>query len=382
MRLVCEIKGSPPEVDPFVFSALLTEKAIHNECEESLSPTGETLYRIWVYDEDELAGAIALYERYREDPSQFKHIASPAKLTPRQEEPPKPEKRSRSPFATHGPLSILILAAVVILFFWAQLSRKEPLIPPKIDGVKEAPSLPRVERKLLYDYPNYFALRDELLKVYTPEDIKEGKAPSDEATALLDEIKQTTVWNGLYDRYLDHVANPKVPFSYSGPMFEKIKAGEYWRLVTPCLLHLDLLHIFFNVLWFLILTSQIEFRIGSWRYLFLLLTTGIFSNTAQYLMSGSFFMGLSGLICGMAAFIWARQQIAPWEGYLLHRLTLIFLLIFVIGIFALQLLFFFLELFFQLKLQIPIANTAHIVGGVVGYLLGRLKYFSLKTRRS
>src|SRR5262249_32793246 len=133
-------------------------------------------------------------------------------------------------------------------------------------------------------------------------------------------------------------------------------------------------------LWFILLGNQIEFRIGSVRYLLFILITGILSNTAQYLMSGPFFMGLSGIVVGMAAFIWARQQIAPWEGYLLHRFTLIFLAIFVIGMFVLQVLFFFMQIFGKLEMPFGIANTAHLVGGITGYLLGRMRLFTLRPK--
>ncbi len=97
-------------------------------------------------------------------------------------------------------------------------------------------------------------------------------------------------------------------------------------------------------------------------------------------MSGSFFMGLSGVVCGLAGFIWARQRVAPWEGYLLHQLTLIFLAIFVLGMFALQIVFFFLELSGIVLIGISIANTAHLAGGITGYLLGKQKFFSLYKR--
>ena len=69
---------------------------------------------------------------------------------------------------------------------------------------------------------------------------------------------------------------------------------------------------------------------------------------------------------------------APWEGYLLNRFTLVFLAIFVIGMFALQLVLFFMQLFDQAQFVIGIANTAHLSGAVVGYLLGRSRLFSIR----
>lgn len=92
-------------------------------------------------------------------------------------------------------------------------------------------------------------------------------------------------------------------------------------------------------------------------------------------------MGLSGIVVGMAAFIWARQQIAPWEGYLLHRFTLIFLGIFVVGMFLLQIVLFVMQVTGDFGLTVGIANTAHLTGGCAGYLLGRLRLFALRPKR-
>ena len=151
-----------------------------------------------------------------------------------------------------------------------------------------------------------------------------------------------------------------------------------WQPFTYMFLHGSFLHIFFNLIWFIILGNQIEFRIGSVRYASLLLLLGILPNVAQYLMSGPFFMGLSGIVCGMAAFIWARQQVAPWEGYLLQKFTLIFLAVFVLGLLALQTVFFFLESSGIVSNTIGIANTAHITGALVGYLMGRMPLYKIR----
>ena len=106
--------------------------------------------------------------------------------------------------------------------------------------------------------------------------------------------------------------------------FEKIRQGEVWRLFTPCLLHFDFLHILFNMAWLWILGKQIEERIH-WKKLgLLILIVGIVSNTAQYLVSGPSFLGFSGIVVGMAGFIWMRQRNAPWEGYPLSRIVFCF----------------------------------------------------------
>lgn len=392
MRLIGTL-AEKGEENPLAFSYYLTSQGIENECEESSEKQGESLYNIWIYDEDQVDYALQLLESYKSDPKDPRYHAQYASaiqahqekfagVSSEKSEPepePRPRKRRILSPAPYGPISIFILLTVAFLFIWSQMGR-ENLVPPKIPGVIQAPLLSPVERVLLYDYPSYFETRDRLFKLYTPQEIENKEPPPPEAKKLIQKLKATPVWMGVYDRVILHFRQPDFPLEYKGALFEKIGEGQVWRLITPAFLHFDLLHIFFNVLWFILLGNQIEYRLGWFRYLIFLVTTAVLSNTAQYLMSGPFFMGLSGVVVGMAAFIWARQQKAPWEGYLLHRFTLIFLSIFVLGMFLLQTVFFVLQLLGKFELTIGIANTAHIVGGIVGYLLGRMRFFSLHTR--
>jgi GlpG protein len=159
------------------------------------------------------------------------------------------------------------------------------------------------------------------------------------------------------------------------PLFEQIRQGQYWRLFTPCLMHRDFLHILFNLAWVWILGRQIDERLRPWRVIPLLLIIGIVSNVAQYLMSGPFFMGYSGIVVGMAGFIWMRQRVAPWEGYPLSRSTCLFLMIFVLSMLALEWITLGIEWFSAISLMPAIANTAHVIGGLTGMLLGRFSCF-------
>ena len=99
------------------------------------------------------------------------------------------------------------------------------------------------------------------------------------------------------------------------------------------------------------------------------------SNVLQYFMSGPYFLGYSGIVVGMAGFIWMRQRQAPWEGYPLQRMTLMFILLFVVAMFALEFVAFLLQLAHVISFAPNIANTAHVVGGLAGALLGKLKFF-------
>lgn len=382
MRLIGTISSQEPSLNPFAFSYFLSKRGIDNEIEE-ISHEDEILFQVFITDEDQVDEATALLASYRADPNHPDFYVEAESILaeepePQADSPPSPQRAKRRflSSAPYGKWSLLIIFACVGIFFWAQVGRQPPL--PQIRGVVQAPYLTPIVRSLLFDYPLYFELRDELVTKYTPQEIQEGSPPSPEETKLIAEMRKLTYWNGLYDRIVDHFTHG-TPLAYTGPLFTKIRQGQVWRLFTPAVLHVDLIHIFFNLLWFMLLAHQVEYRLKSFRYLFFIILTAILSNTAQYLMSGVFFMGLSGVVVALAGFIWARQQVAPWEGYLLHRMTVIFLAAFVFGLFFLQLVFFTLTVIGKTTIHLPIANTAHLVGGLSGYLLGRLPTFRLKT---
>lgn len=389
MRLICTIKEQEG-TSPFAFSRYLASQGIENTCDELEREKG--VFRVWVHDEDQVEKALMLYQAFQANPTDHQFASSSSMAHEIQEEhatsatdtpqkgasPPPPRRRILSP-SPYGPISIFFLLLVVAVFLFSQMQR-DVALPPRLTGVIEAPLLAPIEKALLFDYPLYFTLRDAFYKVYTPKEIEEETPPSSEALSLFQQMQRTPVWMGFYDQFLAHYRSAESPLHYEGPLFEKIREGQFWRLFTPVLLHIDLLHIFFNLLWFVLLGNQIEFRIGWWRYIAFILIAGIVANTAQYLVSGPFFMGLSGVVVAMAAFIWARQQQAPWEGYLLSRFTLVFLGIFVVGLFVLQIALFAMQLFGQHGLSVGVANTAHLAGAVVGYTLGRLRLFALQTK--
>lgn len=380
MRLICTITEEGTKEEALVFSSYLSYIGIENTCEPSPSEEIPVRYRIWVKNEDDVERALQEYETYRATPEANQYqkafqIESEKTVNIHLEDEVEgkvpPRKRFLSP-SPYGFVSTCIIGLCIFIFFWAQTERGIS-IPPKIEGIIQAPSLPLIEQKLLIDYPDYFVKRDELLQIYTPKEIREKAPPSLAAQNLIQQLRKTPVWMGAYDLITYYFQTGNVYLNKRADLFQKVDQGEVWRLFTPALLHFDLLHIFFNLIWFIILGNQVEFRLGPVRYGVLILLLGVIPNVAQYLMSGPFFMGLSGVVCGLAAFIWARQQVAPWEGYLLQKFTIIFLSVFVLGLLALQIGFFVLQVLGYFQNTIGIANTAHISGALVGFLLGRMR---------
>lgn len=294
------------------FSTFLQEQNIPSKCEIITTPES-TFCRIWIENEDQAPDAQEWLNILKENP------ASPL---------------FRKTHKTSEPIGVINWISLIlcgVLFLATQLTT-----PPREAVPSQFPALSPVKKELLYDYPPY--------------------------------------WTGLYDKAADYLTGQ--PVLFNAPLFEKIRQGEVWRLFTPALLHIDILHIAFNMLWVIILGKQIEKRLGTARYLLFILVAGIFSNTAQYLMSGPNFAGFSGIVCAMIMFVWIRQKIAPWEGYLMQPSTFNFVVFFVFLMFALQTLSFILEITIQKAIPVSIANTAHLAGGLIGYLMGRLNFFS------
>lgn len=153
-------------------------------------------------------------------------------------------------------------------------------------------------------------------------------------------------------------------YLYFAPLAASLDAGQWWRLITPMLLHFGILHLAMNGLWYWELGRRIEARQGPWWQLGLTLLFGVVSNTAQYLFGGpSLFGGLSGVLYGLLGYIWVYQWLAPSPLYRMPRGVLVMMLVWLVlclsGLVSL--------LGFG-----QIANAAHVGGLLVGCVSGLL----------
>lgn len=193
---------------------------------------------------------------------------------------------------------------------------------------------------------------------------------------LFDDLGKPPLWGGIFSYFSPH--DPAL-VPQASLLFEAIRHGQLWRLVTPILLHANLIHIAFNLMWIIYLGSMIEPRLRGKQYLILIGTIAAISNTAQYLISGPAFLGISGVICGLAGFISTRQRIAPWEAYPLPRQVYQFLIFWISLLIALSLLMFLLS-FQGVNFALQFGNTAHVVGLLTGKIIGRFSFFSSAKR--
>ena len=145
---------------------------------------------------------------------------------------------------------------------------------------------------------------------------------------------------------------------------------EWWRLITPTFLHFSFTHLVFNCLWIYILGSRIEIIDGKGVFFTLFLITGLSSNLAQYFWTGNFlFGGLSGAVYGLIGYCFILDLDNRGQRYDLPPALYIFM-------------FFWLLIGFTGVLKIfgfgNVANIAHLVGMIAGFILGIIARYNLK----
>ncbi|MEN9654175.1 MAG: hypothetical protein RL235_287 [Chlamydiota bacterium] len=335
MRLIGTL-GHSNEAERFL--SYLERAGIPARCEANFHPeTNRAQYQMWVLDEDQLIKAEEEFGRFVSEPTSAKYDPPAAQMIAEQAavEPPRA-------WVTNILLALCVFC--FLLSVWQDYMSHEA-------NPNSPPFLAPVQLALMYD------------------------APATSAEALV----TGHFWKGAYSWVMLQMTHSD-PALAEGPFMVKIRSGEIWRLATPILLHGELLHLLFNMLWLVVLGKQVEARIGALRTLALTLLIAVGSNTLQYLVSGPFFFGYSGVVMGLAGFIWMRQRLAPWEGYPMHRSTFLFLTIFVLGMLVLQCLSVVLLLTVGYNMPIYIANTAHIGGGLYGLLLAKWPWLGTARR--
>jgi len=128
------------------------------------------------------------------------------------------------------------------------------------------------------------------------------------------------------------------------------------RLIGPAFFHFSWLHIVFNTMWWWQLGGSIEKTLGKVTLVNLLLISAIVSNVGQYLVSGSNFGGLSGIVYALVGFVWWFGYLVPEQGLSLAKPLVGFLI-------------FWLVLGFAELLPVNVANTAHLLGLLSGCFL-------------
>lgn len=145
--------------------------------------------------------------------------------------------------------------------------------------------------------------------------------------------------------------------------------NEWWRLVTPMLIHFSLTHLVFNCLWIYVLGSKIENIDGHITFFNLVIFSSIASNLAQYIFGGpSLFGGLSGVIYGLLGYCMIIEFETKHERYDLPPALYMFMLVWLMfGFLGILSLFGFGS----------VANFAHLGGLISGIIFGMITKYVL-----
>ena len=318
-------------------------------------------FEIWIKNEDQITLAEKYYQNFLEN-------KEPPPLPEGEVEQEKKEALrppEEIPIVYAAPLSRFFIFICAILFFVAlyqggQMKEiKDPVFPRFLP----------IQQNLLYDYPVALIYAEELMEKYELTKDTDVMTLPIEGQDLIQKIRETPPWEGFYAIFTNWGERKEL---LKPRLFSDIREGEVWRVVTPTILHVDFLHFLFNMLWLWLLGRMVEKNMHFLSYLIFVLVVAVITNTLQYLMTGPFFMGFSGVVSAMAGYIWVRKKKAPWEIYPVDFATLIFLWIFIFGMLALQIVAFFLEILHIVSFPLNIANTAHVSGVILGFLFGRV----------
>lgn len=152
------------------------------------------------------------------------------------------------------------------------------------------------------------------------------------------------------------------PENADGTFLPEVCAGQFWRLITPIFIHFGPIHLLFNMMWLFQLGCMIEARRGTLQFALLVVVTGIFPMVAQYVVSGPGYVGgMSGVVYGLAGYVWMRGKYDPASGVHLDRQTMQWLLIWLVICYS--------------GMIGRVANTAHVAGLIIGMIWGRVSAY-------
>ena len=117
--------------------------------------------------------------------------------------------------------------------------------------------------------------------------------------------------------------SPDIAACYGLKINEFIIRGQYWRLLSPILLHGSLLHIGFNMYALNILGPELERHFGHRSFLALYIASGFAGFVLSFLLTASPSLGAStaifGLLAAQGIFIYRNQHIFGTRGRMALR---------------------------------------------------------------
>ena len=93
--------------------------------------------------------------------------------------------------------------------------------------------------------------------------------------------------------------NVDLPIYYGARMNEAIRAGEWWRFITPVFLHGSMGHIFFNMYALFAIGGFLERNLGHGRFILLYFLGAFSGNVFSFLLTEGYSVGASTAVFGL-----------------------------------------------------------------------------------
>lgn len=167
---------------------------------------------------------------------------------------------------------------------------------------------------------------------------------------------------------------PDFSYGTSYINLDRVMAGfnltQLAKMIGPIFLHGGYVHLAFNMLWFWEFGKRIERIQATWAFALVIVFIALISNTYQYLMGGgNNFVGISGVVYGLLAYIGMWQVIDPEKGLNVQPSLIVIMIVILIVLTWMDLAI--------------LANDAHMAGlvsgGLAGAILAAFSRFQRKT---
>lgn len=93
--------------------------------------------------------------------------------------------------------------------------------------------------------------------------------------------------------------NPVTLVEFGAKYNPLIRAGEYWRLITPMFIHIGFTHILMNGITLYFIGQYVEQLFGHWRFAVIFFVSGIMGNLGSFAFTDSLSAGASTAIFGL-----------------------------------------------------------------------------------
>ncbi len=324
-------------------------------------------YAIWVHEEGHIETAKNMFEEVKKDGCKIVQTKKEKSFHFHNQE------GTTAQIAYRPLITRVLLFTCLLVYALVQIQSKHERA--QYPGMN---SLPPIAKALIIEFPKDQEMIREIIDRYGLEKLIMNDLP-EEATPLIKQHNESVPWVGVVNILLQ--PKERQESLWHGLFLTQVQEGEIWRLFTPAILHLGLLHLLFNLLWLVVLGKMIEFNMGRIRFILLIVLSAVISNICQYLMTGPFFMGVSGVLSAFIGYIWVRKKIAPWEVYLVPKQNITFFMIFILGFLGVSFVSFFLAYYKIYEISLTIANTAHVSGLLSGMVIAKLGVLSRKISR-